>query len=497
VKYNLPIHGSPYNTRVSPTAADTSSAYAGIGVAGIMVAGKTVTTVTKDARLVNCFIDTVTEPHGEKKAYLVKRPGFATHATIASGQKGMAVLVWKGQSSKVITAFGESNTTIYDSGTSVGSITGQCTGLTETFVGTQATVAITSSDNTAWYYDTAVGAVTKITDADFPGNAGYTLAGTFAHHNGYAFIATTDGKLWSSNLNSLTGWTANNYDSANAYPDLGVAAVRWREFIAIFGTESMQFFYNRGLSPFPYDKAVAKTQKVGLVSAKAMTSIADTLFWCGSTDQGGISVFQYDGDLNRISPPAIDAALIAVAGKVSLSSIRLYGHSFVLVYTGSMTYYYNIEDRQWGEFSSSSPLWTSVAADSAAGTMVNYSVSNVATGGKLYIINHPLLTFQDDGAAFTATLQTQNDDHGTNKRKFYNTLEIDADTESSTSTLTVAASDDDYGSFTTLGTIDLSGTARKLTALGSSQKRAWRLTHAANTPMRIRRAGGDMTIGTA
>jgi hypothetical protein len=59
------------------------------------------------------------------------------------------------------------------------------------------------------------------------------------------------------------------------------------------------------------------------------------------------------------------------------------------------------------------------------------------------------------------------------------------DVESSSSPITLSFSDDDYGSYTTWGTLDLSQQRRIATRLGSSRKRAYVLTHAAATPMRL------------
>ena len=490
--------GSAENTRVSAVNAnDSSSGYVGIGIVGIMIVGKTIGVNTKDSRYINCFIATVpNNVTGRKKVYVVKRPGFGAFSTPEAGSKGMAILVWTGQGSKVISAFGDTNSTIYDGTTGLGAMTGYATGLTETFVSTQATVVASSSDSTAWYYDTSAGVTTQITDAQFPGNAGYTLAGTFAHMAGFACIMTTDGKLWASDVNSVTAWTANSFDSAQSYPDLGIGAIRWKNFIITFGTESMQFWTNAGLSPFPLSCSNAMTQKVGCVAAKAITSVADTVFWCGSTDKGGLSIFRFDGTLHRMSPPEIDASLIlAGSANISLSAIRFYGRSFVLVKAGTTTFAYCIEEQMWGEWNSTTPLWTACSADSASGTMLNYAVSNVSTTGKVFSMNHASLVFTDDSVAYTATIQLPNEDHGTAHNKFYDNMEIVGDVESSASTLTVSCSDDDYQTTKVLGTVDLSAQRRFISRLGKAKKRSWIFTHAAATPMRLERAEGSLTIG--
>lgn len=498
--YRVPLAGA-YNTRVSAVnASDSTSGYVGVGIVGLMIVGKSTQSTDKDARYINCFVQTISDVmSGRKRVFTVKRPGFGTGFTPAAGQQGYAVMVWTGSASgtDVISAFGTPTSTIYQNGSSIGAITGRCTGITETTISGVATVLVSSNDNTAWYYDTGVGVMTKIVDADFPGNAGFTLAGTFSHLDGFACIATTDGKLWASDLNSLTGWTANSFDTAGAFPDGNVASLRCGPYILVLGTESAQFFYNAGLTPFPLAKVIAKTAKIGAVSADAIAEISDTKFFAGSTPQGGISIFQYDASFQRVSTPEVDAILIlAGAANISLTTIRFYGRSFVLVRAGSTTFAYCIEEKFWHEWNSATPLWYKCAGISLGGTMVNYAVSNVSTSGKVYIMNHATLMFTDDGTTYTARVQTAKEDQGTNKKKFYSWLDIVGDVETNSSTLTVSVSDDDYQNYVVIGTIDLSNQLRRLTRLGSARRRAWVFTHSANTPMRLERGEGELTVGT-
>src|SRR3990167_9589373 len=319
--FRVPLAG-PYNTRISAVnATDSTSGYWGVGIWGLFIWGKTTQASDKDARYVNVFPHTVHDPiTGKKRVFTVKRPGFGTQSTPASGQKGYAILVWTGNSNAVISGFGETNSTLYNGTTSLGAITGRVTDITETSINGTATITATSTDNTGWYVDS--GSMTEITDADWPGDT-ETIAGTFAHMDGFAFIMTTRARLWASDLNSITAWSGNNIDSFNAFSEQGVAAVRWKNLVMAFGTESLEFWYNAGLTPFPLKRATAMTTKVGAVSADAITRIADTIFWSGSTSQGGLSVFQWDGSLSRISTSEIDSALIlAGASNISLTSIR-------------------------------------------------------------------------------------------------------------------------------------------------------------------------------
>lgn len=499
-RYAIQLAG-PYTSRVSATnALSSASGYVGAGIVGVMIVGQASQATDKDARYVNCFAQTVSDPiTGTKKVYAVKRPGFDTNSTPEAGSKGYAILVWtgNGNGTNVVSAFGDVNSTIYSNTTSLGAITGRATGITETQINGVATIAVTSTDNTAWYADAGgTATMTEITDADWPGDT-ETITGTFAHMDGFAFVMTTRGRLWASDINSITAWTANNFGTTNAAPDKGVAAVRWKNFIMAFGQESLEFWYNAGTSPYPLAKAIAKTVKVGAVSADAIARISDTIFWCGTAPEGGMSIFQYDGALTRISSPEVEAILIlAGASNVSLTTIRFFGRSFVLVKAGPTTLAYCVEERMWHEWNSTTPLWYKCASVMIGGTMVNYAVSNVSTSGKVYVMNHAALVFTDDGTTYSARLQTSAEDYGSNATKFFHDLDIEADVESSSSVLTIAYSDDDFASYTTAGTVDLSsGGLLRLTGLGSARRRGWALTHSANTPMRLHRASGNVTQG--
>ena len=498
-RYQIPLAGA-YSSRISAVnSSDSTSGYVGVGIVGLMIVGKTTQATDKDARFINCFAQTVSDPiTGQKKLCVVKRPGFGTQSTPSSGNAGYAIMVWTGagNGTAVISAFGATNSTIYSATSSLGAITGRCTGITETSINGTATLAVTSTDNTGWYYDTGVGVMTEITDAQWPGDT-ETITGTFAHMDGFAFVMTTRGRLWSSDLNSITAWTANNFTATNAYPDLGIAALRWKNYVMAFGTESIEFYYNAGLTPFPLARAHAMTQKIGAVSADAIARISDTVFWCGTTPEGGMSIFQWDGNVSRLSAPEVEAIMIlAGASNISLTTIRFYGRSFVLIKAGPTTLAYCVEEKMWHEWNTTTPLWYKCASVMLGGTMVNYSVSNVSTSGKVFVMNHSSLVFTDNGDTYTARIQTGPEDGGTDATKFYHDLDIVADVEGSTSTLTIASSDDDYATYSTHGTLDLSGTRPlRLTGLGSARRRGWALTHSANTPMRLHRAEGNLSVG--
>ena len=498
---------SALNTRVSASnPLPATSGIVGIGVVGIMVVGQSVDPTSKDARYVNCFKQTVSdEAQGNKTHRCVKRAGLASLNTPQAGSIGTAVLVWSGQGTgaKVITAFGGTNSSLYDGTTRLATnhtdttiITGKAASITETTVSNTATLYITSTDSTAWYYQDS-GTVTKIADAQFPGNNSLTLAGGGAHMDGYTFQMDTRGGIWNSDLNSITSWTATGTINANIYPDKGVGCFRWKQYIIGFGAESMEFFYNAGnATGSPLTRIAHMAKRIGAVGADAITSISDNIFFCGSTPQGGLSVYQYDGEISRISPPELDAVLLlAGASNIKLTAYRDFGLSFVVLKAGSTMYEYCIEEKFW--FIRLSHLgFCRFAALSTGSSQVSYAVSELVTTGKVYTINPASRVFQDDSQTHSARMQLPAVDPGAGAFVAYEVAEVVADVESSTSNLTLVWSDDDYVTYSTGRTLDLSTNVPRTSRLGGTKKpRAFALVHSSNTPMRISELRIGVNIG--
>lgn len=486
MKQRLPLVGSTNTRFTTDSTISTSSGVVGSGVVGVMIVGKGRSATDKDQKFVNCFPMTLTNPlTGKVTAYTIKRPGFAAAITPAAGSIGTALHIWSGNSSKIMSAFGGTNSTIYESTTSKGAITGKATGITETFVSSTPTLVISSSDNTAWYHDTTT--ATKITDAQFPGNASKTLAGTFAHMDGYAFILDTEGTLWNSDLNTVTSWTALGFIKTNVYPDIGVACIRHRSTIVAFGTQSMEVFRNAGNAVgSPLSRIEEATQQVGLLSANALGAVNDILAWVGTSRTGDIGVYLYDGGTpQRVSNPFVENQLSLLgSSNIRLQTARFYGRSFVVISGANSTYVYSIEDKAWHEWASNTVLWTSIDGVAVGSGVLTYALSAIGTSGKVYVINPASLTFQDDGNAFTASIRTSNIDHDSGARKACSSIEVIGDTEASGS-LTIQWSDDDYQTYSTARTVDMSANRKKLNRCGSYRRRAYVLAHSANTPLRL------------
>jgi hypothetical protein len=468
----LPLVGVANNRQY--TQLTTASGVVGIGVVGSMIVGNIIA-AGGDQRFINVIFDSIKNPvTGNKTTYVSKRPGFASHITPASGQFGSALRAWARNSDKLISAFGSLNSTIYDGTTSLGAITGVAKFIDELEVGSTSTLGISSTDNTLWYLQPA-GVPILVADADFPGNAGLTITGRCISMNGYNFIMTTDGKIYNSDLNSITSWQSTSFLSAQMYPDAGIGLARYKNQIVALGKETLEFFHitdNSTGSPLaPTDQGFIR---LGCASQYGYTVMEDTFAWCSATDRGGVSVYMLDGfQAKKVSNPQIDSQL-AIAGPNTLriNCLKVFGKTLIIVHANSICFVYDVEDEIWCEWSSTTSLWYDITCTIGSDWRV-YSISNVNTSGKIFIINPTQITYQDNSLSYSMLIQTSKVDFGTTKRKFYHRLTVVGDRPTTSAVSVISWSDDDYRSFFSGYALVLTDNRAHLTRMGSAFRRSW------------------------
>jgi hypothetical protein len=333
---------------------------------------------------------------------------------------------------------------------------------------------------------TATGTVTitrspiaKILDADFPGNAGKTIVGNFAHLDGYAFILTQDGRVYQSDLNSITSWGANNYLTANQSTDTGVGLIRYKNRILAFGTSSMEVFRNVGNSTGSVLLGEHTAfSRYGAAAGGAILNMEDTIAWVGSGDQSGVGVYILDG----LTPKKIsDAGLDLIMSTWTIANVKLgYGSVegkrllFLLPSTNETSaFVYDMDLSMWSIWVASENSLTRFPFAIATSALGNASVVYGVAGNSASIWAMSSGTW----SGFNSTMLTRPLDFGTSKRKIMRSLTLIGDTQVDTQ-FTVEFSDNDFSSFGTSRALNTgpSSTPSKLHRLGQFVKRAIRVT---------------------
>ncbi len=434
---------------------------------------------TKDQIFYNVIPESVKNPITDKTSvWLNKRGAFTGHTTLVSGA-GRGLYYWA-RTSKTYTVIanklyaGSSTTEILTLTTSTGTVWfTEVSGTTDYLV---------LSDGTDMWTISTSDTVVEITDADMP--AGPT---TPVGLDGYIFIikSGTD-EIWNSDLNAATSWNALSFLSSEMYPDNLVALIRQVNYIAAFGTFSVEFFYdNANTSGSPLRRTETVALKVGLAARDSLSQVDRRIVWVGQSQNGEASVWQFTGlTPEKVSHEFVDKILQNEGSNLTNakgSIIKHKGHTLYILNLNARSLAYDLDEKMWVD-------WSINSSGSHAVLPFNYFVQGANnailclhnTDGKIYTLVPG--TYQDDAGAILVKIVTGRVDLGNAQRKRLFRFELLADVESS-GTVTLDWSDDDYGSWSATRSLDL--VTRPYTkALGSFRRRAFRLLHSANAPFR-------------
>jgi hypothetical protein len=465
-----------------------------------------VITDTTDQHFVNCYPEVVRNSvTGKGNAYLVKRPGFSATAVAAAGNtSNYGVISW--QNGRAVFGYITGTTMrFYNTGSTAlgGAITtmGSCYGMAQTqlggndylmFTGTQS-----SGVNIAYYYPSG-GAWTAITDAGFPPNqtTPLSLAGPPAFLDGYTFVMDSNGKIWNSDLNSISAWGGVaaggiNFISAQAYPDGGRGLMRSGEYIAAFGTHSIEFFANVGNVPgSPLQRVKGVARKIGVPGAGTVMpwpfayASGDAIYFVGAEgESGAYHAYKMVGtEVTRISNATVDKIMNAYPNQcICRGVLNLAGQAHVVFTTSAYTNLaYAVDTNTWWELK-------------MAGTNKKiFACGNDQHGSyftsddeNLYYCIFNSIAYKDGANTIEMTVQTVPIDHGTDKLKEFTGFALIADTQTTAGTVSVSHSNNDYSSFSTAKTIDMTVQQKKLAAgLGWGRRRSWKITETVNRPFR-------------
>ena len=344
--------------------------------------------------------------------------------------------------------------------------------------------------------------------------------------DGYEFYAHEDGYIRHSDLNSVTAWSAASKIAANASPDSLIAIARQINVIMGFGSNSIQGFHNAGNAAGSVLTRVPQLFKsVGIQDQRSLAKLKDDIYFVTSTRYGNAQVMRLRGfDLTPVSPSVIDnilGTLSATGNDIYLCGFQLGGFDYLSVFismasegpdslillesseeilleTGdsiiletnpSVTssfgrhLLYNATLNIWAEWDSNICTFISGLGQSSTNQII--ATSRVNTSGKIYVINAAQdQVYTDDGSAYTMSIRTARVNHGTSRRKFDTAIRLIGDIqEAGTATLSVC--DDDSGTYTTIGTFDLTQPAPRVHGAGSYEGgRSYKIEHSYNGPFR-------------
>ena len=459
----------------------------------------TTNLTVKDQNFVNCLFLSLENPYtGKKTIYIERRPGFGSSSTNANFTTITGFFDADGLIGTTPVIFGTKATTgvarieIVDSLGSTSYDHANSTAIThlseakdsngvDSLIWTRGSTSITD----AWIYPEG-GAVAQITA--IPAGS----VGGFAHMNGWTFVANSNGRIYNSTLNNpAAGYT--DFIGADMYQDTLISVVKYKNYILGFGRRSCDWFElaeNTVGSPLRW--APQHSFRIGLVpyasSKYSHTHSGDSLYWIYNGAGSGAGIYGLEGNTEptKISTPYIDRLILENNLNQLKSGALLENKYLFLPINTTNCAVYDIKHKLWSIWQSSYLTWTTLGA---FGSNRIYAALN----NKQMYINTASLVYTDDSNSITRQITLMPINMDTKDLKKWEALSIIGDQATSTHNITVSWSDDDYTSFSSGRTVDMSRYNPTLWALGTSRARAFRLSDTNTTASRLESL--ELTIG--
>lgn len=293
-------------------------------------------------RLVNMFPEIVPDG-GKEPAFFMRAPGLRRLATIGTGPVrglwafGGYAYVVSGQ-----TVYKLSTDWTY---TSIGTVSG--TGpVSMSDNGIQLFIAC---NGPSYIYNASTSVFAQITDGDFPG------ASVVGYLDGYfVFIEPSSQRVWVTSLLDGASIDPLDFASAEGSPDGLVSMIIDHREVWLFGSNSVEVWYDAGLTDFPLQRIQGAFNEIGCAAVASVAKLDNSIFWLGSDARGNGIVYKANGYTGqRISTHAIE---YAIASYDTISDAVAYtyqqeGHPFyVLTFpSANRTWVYDVSTQAWHE----------------------------------------------------------------------------------------------------------------------------------------------------
>jgi hypothetical protein len=299
-----------------------------------------------DNRMINLFPEVIPEG-GKEPGFLNRAPGLELLQTIGSGP---IRALWAHQTNGA-DFYVVSGTEVYKmTSTSATPVKlGDVIDGGPVSIADNGTQLFFACNGPSYIYNEATNEFKQITDVDFPG------AVTVGYLDGYfVFNEPNSQRVWVTQLLDGSSIDPLDFASAEGSPD-GLVAVNVDHREAwLFGTDSVEVWYDVGGTDFPLQRIQGAFNEIGCVAAFSIAKLDNSLFWLGTDARGQGIVYKANGYTGqRVSTHAIEYA-IAQYGNISDALAYTYqqeGHGFyVLTFpSANATWVYDAATQAWHE----------------------------------------------------------------------------------------------------------------------------------------------------
>jgi len=304
--------------------------------------------------------------------------------------------------------------------------------------------------------------------------------------DGYTVVATKIGQIYSSQINNPLLWNPLDFTSAEADPDRIVGIIKHFNYICVFGEWGTEFFYDAATATgSPFLRQDSAKNEIGCPSGDSIVQFQQGIAYVGYSKIKGKQAFVLDGlSPTPISTRYIEKYLNANTDNTFTSfTFRVEGHTFygITLTTLGITFVYDLDEKSWYNWTSYSSGAEGVYRVYTASLFNGTSYAQDINNGKIYSVD--VTAYSDNGAAIYWRVVSNNLDSGSMRRKFFKSGQLVGDKVSAT--MSISHTDDDYATFSTARTVDLSKNRCIIYQSGTSRRRAWQFLVTDNVPLRL------------
>lgn len=339
--------------------------------------------------MVNLFAEVVPEG-GKDAAFLSRAPGLRLLATLGDGPV-------RGLWSTPHAAYAVSGDGFYKidsswTATRIGSVSGNG----PVSIADNGTQMFIACNGPSFIYNMVTGILSEISDIDFPGavSVGY-LDGYFV------FNEPNSQRIWVTSLLDGSSIDPLDFASAEGSPDHVVGLIVDHREAWIFGTNSVEVWYDAGGADFPLQRIQGAFNEIGCLTPYSVAKLDNGLFWLGSDARGQGIVYRSTGYTGRrVSTHAVEWQIQQYS---SLSDAVAYtyqqdGHAFyVLIFpTANTTWVYDATTDAWHERAGFSEGAFTRHRSNCQASFSNEIVVGDYANGNIYAFD--LDTYSDNGS---------------------------------------------------------------------------------------------------
>ena len=378
-----------------------------------------------DNRMVNMFPEVVPEG-GKMPAFLQRAPGLNFLQTVGDGPiRGL----WANQTSGSNFYVVSGNTLYLLAGlTAAPQVLGYVTGAGPVSIADNGTQLFIACNPDSYIYNQSTGAFGQITDPDFPG------AITVSYLDGYfVFNEPNSQKIWVTQLLDGTSIDPLDFASAEGSPDGVVAVLTDHRELWVFGTDTIEVWYNAGLTDFPLVRIQGAFNELGCAAPYSVAKMDNQIYWLGQDARGQGMVYRAAGYIGqRISTHAIEWQMQEY-GNLSEATAYTYqqdGHSFYVLNfpSADTSWVFDVATGAWHERAA---LENGEYARHRADNMCNFE-GNIVVGdyqnGNIYTFDLTVFADNDEPQRWLRSWRALPTGQNNLKRTAQHSLQLDCET---------------------------------------------------------------------